>query len=133
VPGHIIVADLLGDSPEELEGGDHPLEDRLGALERQRQHERRVGVGPGRHQERHGLAAIGEVDVDVPEVGLEAPARQMTQRDERLLMSSSVLVEIALDLGITAVVAALVAEATIDLGGGVALLGRGGPRRGSGR
>jgi hypothetical protein len=57
----------------------------------------------------------------------------MAQRNERLLISSSVLAEIALDLGIAAVVAVLVAEAAIDLRGGVPLLGRGGPRRGSDR
>jgi hypothetical protein len=57
----------------------------------------------------------------------------MPQGDEGLLISTSVLAEIALDLGIAAVVAALVAEAAIDLRGGVALLGRSGPRGGSGR
>src|SRR6185437_13385968 len=48
----------------------------------------------------------------------------MSQRDECLLKSTSVRPEVALDLGIAAPVAALVAEAAIDLGGGVALLGR---------
>src|SRR5579885_2293530 len=51
----------------------------------------------------------------------------MPQGNEGLLISTSVLAEITLDLGIAAVVAGLVAEAAIDLRGGVALLGRGGP------
>jgi hypothetical protein len=121
----VIPPNFLGDGAEELEGGDHPLEDRFGALERRRQHEGGVGVGPGRHQERHESASVGEVDVDVPEVGLEAPARPVPQRKERLLISTLFPEEMALDLGIAALVAAFVAEATIDLGGGVALLRRG--------
>ena len=80
-------------------------------------------------------AAVGEVDVDVAEVGLEATAREVAQGDEGLAMSASVLEHVALDLGVAAGVAVLVAEAAEDLGGGVPLLGRGGPRRrrGSGR
>src|SRR5689334_2407723 len=119
----VVPPDLLGDATEELEGGDHAGEDRLGALERQRQDERRVGVGPGGDQERDGPAAVGEVDVDVTEVGLEPPAREMGQRDEGLLMSSFMLEYIALDLTVAAAVAVLVLEATEDLHGGVALLG----------
>ena len=56
---------------KELEGGDHAVEDRLGALERQCQDEGGVGVGPGGDEERDEAAAVGEVDVDVAEVGLE--------------------------------------------------------------
>ena len=124
-PG-VVPPDFLGHGPEELEGGDHPFEDRLGALERQRQDERSVRVGPGRDQERHEPAAVGEIDVDVSEIGFEALARQMPQRDEGFLMSPPVLADIALDLGIAAAVVVLVAEAPVDLRGGVPLLGRGG-------
>ena len=120
----VVPPDLLGDAAEELEGRDHAFEDRLGALEGQRQHEGSVGVGPGRDQERHEPAAVGEVDVDVSEIGFEALAREMSQRDERFLMPTSVLAQIALHLGIAAAVAVLVAEATEDLRGGVPLLGR---------
>ena len=73
----IVPPDFPGNGPEELEGRDHPFEDRLGALEGQGQDERGVRVGPGRDQERHEPAAVGEVDVDVAEVGLEAMAREM--------------------------------------------------------
>ena len=65
----------LGTRAEELEGRDHPFEDRLGALEGESQHEGGVGVGPGRDQERHEPAAVGEVDVDVAEIGFETLAR----------------------------------------------------------
>ena len=119
----VVPPDFLGDAAEELEGGDHTGEDGLGALEWQRQDERRVGVGPGGDQERHGPSAVGEVDVDVAEIGLEPPARKMGQRDEGLLMSAFVLEYVALDLTVAAAVAVLVLEATKDLHGGVALLG----------
>ena len=123
-PG-VIPPDLLGHAAEELEGGDHPFEDGLGPLERQGQDERGVGVGPGGDQERDGPAAVGEVDVDVAEVGLDASSRQVAQGDEGLAMSPPVLEHVALDLGIAAGVGVLVAEAAMDLGGGVPLLGRG--------
>lgn len=121
-PG-VVPPDFLGDPAEELEGGDHPFEDRLGALERQGQDEGCVGIGPGGDEERDESAAIREVDVDVSEVGFEALTRKVTQWDERLAMASSVPEQIALDLGITAGVTLLIAEAAEDLHGGVPLLG----------
>ena len=87
----------MGNPGEELEGGDHPVEDRLGALERQRPDEGGVGGGPGGDEERDEPAAVGEVDVDVAEVGFEALAREMAQGDERLALAA-VLEQIALDL-----------------------------------
>ena len=123
-PG-VVPPDFLGDTAEELEGGDHPFEDGLGPLERQGQDERGIGVGPGGDQERDGPAAVGEVDVDVAEVGLEAMSGQMAEGDEGLAMSPPVPEHIALDLGIPAGIGMLVAEATMDLRGGVPLLGRG--------
>ena len=59
------------------------------------------------------------------EVGFEPMSRQMPERDERLAITSAVLEDMALDLGIAAGVGVLVAEATMDLGGGMPLLGRG--------
>ena len=55
------------------------------ALERQRPDEGGVGGGPGGDEERDEPAAVGEVDVDVAEVGFEALAREMAQGDERLV------------------------------------------------
>ena len=123
-PG-VVPPDFLGHAAEELEGGDHAFEDGLGALERQGQDEGGVGVGPGGDEERDEPAAVGEVDVDVAEIGLEALSREMAQGDEGLAISPAVLEHIALDLGIAAGVVVLVAKATMDLGGGVPLLGRG--------
>jgi hypothetical protein len=67
----VVPPDFLGYGRKELEGGDQAVEDRLGALERQRQDEGGVGVGPGSDEERDEAAAVGEVDVTMAEVGLE--------------------------------------------------------------
>ena len=90
-----------------------------------RQHEGGVRVGPSRDQERHEPAAIGEIDVDVAEIGFESFTGKMPQRDERFLIPASVLTQIALHLGIAAAVVVFVAEPPEDLGGGVPLLGWG--------
>ena len=71
-------------------------------------------------------ATLGKIDVDVAEIGLETLARKAPQRDERLLVPTSVLAKIALHLGIGAGVTVLVADPPEHLRGGVPLLGRGG-------
>ena len=62
--------------------------------------------------------------MDVSEIGLEALAGEVPQRDERFLVPTSVFEQVALHLGIPAAVAVFVAEASEDLGGGMPLLGR---------
>jgi hypothetical protein len=79
----VVPPDLTGRSAEELQGADHAVEDGLGALGGQSEDERGVGVSPHGHQEGDEASAVGEVDVDVSEVGLEAVARWVGQRDER--------------------------------------------------
>ena len=68
----VVPPNLLGHGSEEVEGRDHPFQDRLGSLEGKCEHERSVRVGPCGHQERYESAAVGEVDVDVSKVGFEA-------------------------------------------------------------
>ena len=84
----IVPPHFPGNSPEELERRDHPFEDCLGALEGDRQDEGGVGVGPGGDQEGDEAAAVGEVDVDVPEIGFESfyrePAREDVSRSSRM-------------------------------------------------
>ena len=72
-PG-VVPPNLLGHGSEEIEGCDHPFEDRLRALERQRQHEGIIRVGPGRYQEWHEPGTVGELDVNVSEIRFEALA-----------------------------------------------------------
>jgi hypothetical protein len=62
--------------------------------------------------------------VDVPEIGFEALARQMGQRDERFLTLASMRAEVALYLCVPSTIAVFVAEPPEELGGGVPLLGR---------
>ncbi len=113
----------MGTTSEELEGCDHALEDRLGALEGECQNEGIIRVGPGGNQERNKPAAVGEIDVDMAEIGFEALARKMSQRNKRLSFPAMVLEDVALHLGVAAAVAMFVAKATEHLRGGVPLLG----------
>ena len=91
------------------------MEDRFGALARQGDHEGSVRVGPGGDEEGDLPPTVGEVDVNVTEVGLEALAGEMPQGDEGLTVRAVVLAEIALHLAVTAVVSVLVTEAAKDL------------------
>jgi hypothetical protein len=121
----VVPPDFPGDAREEVERGDHAFEDRLGAFERQRHDEGGVGVGPGGDEEGNEVSAVGEVDVDVTEIGFEASAWEVPQGDEGFLMSDSVPPQVALHLAVAAGIAMLVAEASEHLHGGVPLLGRG--------
>ena len=119
----VVPPDFLGYAAEELEGRGHSFEDRLGALEGEGQYEGIIRVGPGGDKKGDLASAVGEVDVDVAEIGFEALAGEMSQRDEGFLMSPLVLEQIALHLAVASGIAVLVAETTERLHGGVALLG----------
>jgi hypothetical protein len=109
---------------KEGKGFDQPVQNGLGALGWQGQGEGAVGVGPGNEQDRDELAALGEIDVDVAEVGFEALAGIVVQRDEGLGRARLLAADIEANPFGTAAIAVLVAEATEDLGSGVALFGR---------
>src|SRR5262249_52030554 len=123
--GGVIPPDLVGHAAKEGEGGHHTGEDGLGALGRQGQGKAVVGVGPGGDQYRHQAAAVGEIDVDVAEVALQALAGVVGQRDEGLAVVAAVLADVAADLVVAAGVAVVVAQPAKELHGGVPLLGRG--------
>jgi len=99
------------------------MEDRFGALARQGDHEGSVRVGPGGDEAGDLPPTVGEVDVNVTEVGLEALAGEMPQGDEGLTVRAVVLAEIAPHLAVTAVVSVLVTETAKDLRCGMPLLG----------
>jgi hypothetical protein len=120
----IVPPEFMRHTSKEGEGFDQPVQNGLGALGRQGQGEGAVGVGPGNEQDRDELAALGEIDVDVAEVSFEALAGIVVQRDEGLSRAWLLVPDIEANPFGTATVAVLVAEATEDLGGGVALLGR---------
>jgi hypothetical protein len=58
------------------------------------------------------------------EIGLEALAWEMSQRNERLAMATSVLMHVALHLAVASAVTVFILQATAYLHGGVALLDR---------
>src|SRR5438270_10390748 len=82
-------------------------------------------MGPDDDQERDRAPTVGEVDVDVSEVRLEAAPRGMGQRDEGGARSLPMRGNIAPHRGVGAEKALLVLEPPVDLRGGVPLLGRG--------
>ncbi|HEV3164001.1 MAG TPA: hypothetical protein VGZ22_08200 [Isosphaeraceae bacterium] len=63
--------------------------------------------------------------MDVPEVGLQALARIVVERDERLARAALLPAEVQAHAFIAAGIAMLGLQAAKDLGGGVSLLGRG--------
>src|SRR5207244_10486458 len=114
-PPGVVPPDLLGHAAEELKRRDHAFEDRLRALEGERQHKRGIRVGPGRNQEGDQASTVGKVDVDMAEISFEPPSRKMPQGNERFLVLASMLEDIALHLRVTTAVTVLVAEATEHL------------------
>lgn len=62
--------------------------------------------------------------MDVAEIGFEASAREVSQRNEGFLMTDPFPPQVALHLGVPAGVAVLVAESSEHLGGGMPLFGR---------
>ena len=80
----IVPPHLTRHTAKEREGLDQAVQDRLGSFRGQGQHERAVRVSPGRDQHRHLPAPVREIDVDVTEVGFQALARIVIERDERL-------------------------------------------------
>ena len=86
------------------------MEDGLGAFGGQGDDEGGVGVGPDGDQEGDEASAVGEIDVDVPEVGLEATAGRVGQRDEGRAGVLTVGGDVAADRGVGAGIAVLVVE-----------------------
>jgi hypothetical protein len=80
----IVPPDFMRHGLEEGEGFDQTVQDRLGAFAGQGDGEGTIRVSPGRHQDRHQPAAIGEIDVDVTEVALQTLTRIVVQWDECL-------------------------------------------------
>jgi hypothetical protein len=121
----VIPPDLTRHAAVEGEGPDHAGQDGLGALRGQGHGKGGVGVGPGGDRDGHQLAAVGEIDVDVAEVGLEALTGVVGQGEEGLAVVAAVPAGVAADLVVAAGVGVLVTPAAEELPGGVPLLGRG--------
>jgi hypothetical protein len=100
------------------------MQDRFGALARQRDREGTIRVAPSRDQDRHEPAALGEVDMNVAEVGFEPLTRIVIEWDECLALRARLRRDVSPDATIAAAVALLVTQAAKNLGGRVSLLGR---------
>jgi hypothetical protein len=122
----VVPPELPGHAAEEVEGRDEAVEDGLGPLGGEGEGERGVGVAPGDDEDGHESPAVGEVDVDVAEVGLGAMTGGVVERDEGLAGGVASVLEVALDRVVTAGVPVLGNEPAVDLGGGVPLLAGGG-------
>jgi hypothetical protein len=118
----VVPPEFVRHTTEEGEGFDQAVEDGLGALGRQSQGERAIGISPGHEQDRDELTALGKIDVDVAEVGFEALAGIVVEGDKGLGRSRLPGANVEANALGTARVVVLVAETTEDLGGGMALL-----------
>lgn len=121
----IVPPQLGGDAVEEAERLDKSVQDGFGPFGGQGDGEGSVGVTPS-HQEHGDLAsAIGEVDVNVSEVGFGPYAGSMIERNEGGPLVSASLLDMTSDLIVATAIAMLGDEPAIDLHGGVSLFARG--------
>jgi hypothetical protein len=118
----IVPPQLTRHATEKRERLDQTMQDGLGAFGRQCDSERAIGVGPGREQYRHQSAAVGEIDVDVTEVGFEPLAGIVIERNERHALRPSLGQQILPDALVAAGVVVLVAQTAENLGDRVPLL-----------
>jgi len=109
-------------TPKEDERFDQAVQDGLSALGRHGQGKGAVGVGPGGQQDGHLPAAIGEIDVDVAEVTLQALPRIVVEGDEGCLRGPCLGQHVLPDALVATGVGVFVAQAAEDLGNGVPLL-----------
>jgi hypothetical protein len=121
----VVPPELARHAAEEAEGLDQAVQDRHGPFGRQGDGERAVGIAPGDQQHRHEPAPLGEIYVDVAEVGFQALARVVVEWDEGLTLAAFAGPEVQPDALVTAIVAVLGLQTAMDLGGGVPLLGWG--------
>lgn len=119
VPPHF-TRDIL----EELEALHHPFQDRFGPLARHSHGERAVRVRPHQHQHGDLPTPVGEVDVDVTEIGFQTLTRIVRQRNERLGAAPLYLTHEATHGIAATIVTVLVTQAFEDPLAGVPLLRR---------
>jgi hypothetical protein len=122
-PG-IVPPQFVRHATKESEGFNQAVQDRFGAFGGQCQGEGAIGVAPGDEQNRHELAALGEIHIDVAEVRFETLARIMVERDERLAGARTLAPNVESYALRAAAIAVLIAEAAKDPGGRVPLLAR---------
>ena len=118
----IVPPQLPRHATEERERLDQAMQDGLGAFGRQGNRERTIGIGPGREQHGNEPAAVGEIDVDVAEVGFEPLSGIVVERDERLPLRPSLGQEVLAHALVAAGIVVFVAQTPENLGDRVPLL-----------
>jgi hypothetical protein len=118
----IVPPDLTRHTAKERERLDQPVQNRLGPLRGQGQHERAIRVRPGRDQHRYLPPPVGKIDVDVTEVGFQALARIVIERDKRLTALAALGTHIVPHPLIAALIAVLRLQPPPQLLHGVPLL-----------
>jgi hypothetical protein len=121
----VIPPDLPGHTTEEGKALDHPRQNGLCLLARQRHRKAETRVTPRQQQYRDQLSLLREVHVNVPEVRLQPAARRMGQWDEGLSLGPAHPADITADLVVATRVAVFASQATIELRRRVLLLARG--------
>jgi hypothetical protein len=119
----VVPPQLARDASEKGESFDQSVENGLGPLRGNRDGEGAVGITPGGDQHGHLSAAIGEVNVDVTEVGFDAIAGRVFERDEGLAVFETASLDVASNLVVAAYVFVFTNESSVDPGGGMPLLG----------
>jgi hypothetical protein len=120
----IVPPHLTRHTTKKSECFDQTVQNGLGSLRWQGDGERTIGVRPGHQQNRNLLATLGEINVDMPEVGLDALARIVVERDERLPCAVSLPPHIQAHPIVTARVAVLLLQTPKQLRRRVPLLAR---------
>ena len=120
----IVPPQLPRHATEERQRLHQTVQDGLGAFGRQGHGEGTIGVCPGADQNRHLAAAIGEIDVDMAEVALQALAGIVIERNERLPLRPPLGQQVLPDALVAAGVAILVAQTPEHLGHRVPLFAR---------
>jgi len=119
----VVPPDLSRHVPEVVEAPRHAFENGFRALRWQRHRERIVRIRPDQDQHRNGPTAIRKVDVNLAEIGLDALARIVAERNERLAFSLATLGHVA-PHGVVAALILLVLESLENPHRRVALLRR---------
>jgi len=119
----VVPPDLAWDAAEILEPLNHPFQNGFHTLGRQRDRKRTVRVRPHQNQNRNRTTPLGEIDVDLPEVGLQPLARIMRQRNERFPLTLPALPDIA-PHGVVAALIPLASQTPEDLHHRMTLLRR---------
>ena len=121
----VIPPDLPRHTAEERQPLDHPRQNRLCLLARQRHGKAIARVTPCQQQHRDQLPPVRKVHVDVAKVRLQPPARRMGQGDKRLLLDPTHLPDVPPDLVVATRVTVLIPQTTIELRRRVPLLAGG--------